>query len=97
MEKKIKAIILIAIIAGAGVSVSLTAGIIMSQQGAIDQILLLISTISPKKTVDHAPTSNHPENITTAAGGVETINWTLHDDVGSGKNKVLANDSKDNY
>ncbi|MFX0135142.1 MAG: Kelch repeat-containing protein [Candidatus Hodarchaeota archaeon] len=97
MEKKIKTIILIAIIAGAGVSVGVTAGIIISQQGGIDQTLLFLTIISPKKTIDRAPTSNHPDNITTAAGGVETINWTLHDDVGPGQYGVWANDSNDNY
>ncbi len=96
LEKKIKVIILIAIIAGTGVFIGVTVGI-MAQQGAMDQILLLLGITLPKKTTYIAPTSNHPEDVATDLGGTETINWTLYDDVGPGQYRVWVNDTNDNY
>ncbi|MHA1384334.1 MAG: CARDB domain-containing protein, partial [Candidatus Helarchaeota archaeon] len=49
------------------------------------------------KTTDLIPTSNHPNDITTLVDGIETINWTLQDDKGTGKYRVLANDSNGYY
>ncbi|MHA1381574.1 MAG: hypothetical protein ACTSRG_24670 [Candidatus Helarchaeota archaeon] len=48
-------------------------------------------------TLTQNPTSNHPNNITTSVNGTETINWTLFDDVGSGKYRIWANDTNENY
>ena len=39
------------------------------------------------------PTSNHPADITTSISGTETINWTLCDDSGGDRYRVLANDT----
>ncbi len=43
------------------------------------------------------PNSNSPSNIITSTLGSETIDWTLWDSVGSGKYRVWANDTNDNY
>jgi len=43
------------------------------------------------------PTSNHPGPITTNVTGSEVINWTLYDDCGGGKYRVLANDTFEDY
>ncbi len=43
------------------------------------------------------PISNSPGVISTLKSGVETLNWTLCDDQGTGNYRVLANDTRGNF
>ncbi len=43
------------------------------------------------------PLSNHPKDFITSIYGLESINWVLYDATGSGKYRVWANDTNDNY
>lgn len=45
---------------------------------------------------DQIPTSNHPADIVTSAGGAEKTNWILYDDYGTGKYRVWVNDTNGN-
>ena len=95
MDKKIKILIVIALIAGAGVSVGVTAGYFaMSQSGAINPVILLAFK---GPLVDLPPTSNNPSAIYTAMDGSETIDWILYDDFGPGQYRVWVNDTKGDY
>ena len=51
LERKIKALILIAIIAGVGVPTVLTLGTSKSQQGIIDKLLLILAMRSTEETI----------------------------------------------
>ncbi|MHA1380840.1 MAG: hypothetical protein ACTSRG_20940 [Candidatus Helarchaeota archaeon] len=42
--------------------------------------------------LNNPPTSNHPEDITTDVYGVETINWVLYDDSGTGYYRLRVTD-----
>ncbi|MFX0135662.1 MAG: hypothetical protein ACFFDN_18605 [Candidatus Hodarchaeota archaeon] len=49
------------------------------------------------KRQSNIPTSYNPDDIITLISGSETIDWILWDAVGSGKYRVWANDTNDNY
>jgi len=43
------------------------------------------------------PTSNSPNDISTTASGIETIDWRLYDDVAPGQYRVWANNTNGQY
>jgi len=45
---------------------------------------------------DELPKSNSPNDITTNAGGSETIGWIINDDYGDGEYRIIANDTNGN-
>ncbi|MHA1439227.1 MAG: hypothetical protein ACTSPD_16780, partial [Promethearchaeota archaeon] len=47
--------------------------------------------------MNNPPQVNHPSDISTTNTGSETIDWMLTDDLGSGKYRVIANNSLGNY
>ncbi|MFX0133585.1 MAG: hypothetical protein ACFFDN_08075, partial [Candidatus Hodarchaeota archaeon] len=65
-----------------------------ARDGAIDEHIYAQKTIGQ---VNQPPTSDQPDDINTTAGGTETINWTLYDDLGPGKYRVWANDTNGNF
>ncbi|MBA7542841.1 hypothetical protein ES705_35165 [subsurface metagenome] len=52
--------------------------------------------IYAQRIKNFVPTSNDPTDITTSISGTETINWTLCDDSGGGRYRVLVNDTNGN-
>ncbi|MHA1439275.1 MAG: hypothetical protein ACTSPD_17020, partial [Promethearchaeota archaeon] len=47
--------------------------------------------------MNNLPQVNNPSDISTTNTGSETIDWMLTDDLGSGKYRVIANNSLGNY
>jgi predicted lipoprotein with Yx(FWY)xxD motif len=52
--------------------------------------------IYAQRIKNSVPTSNDPADITTSINGTETINWTLCDDSGGDRYRVLANGTNGN-